>query len=336
MKRYYSSIVIIATVVLTSLFLNGCNDSQISEPQTENSTVTLRFMKIAESSPSVSSFSGSYDEGEAMSIAGSLAKELYPIRVGQKMKLVDKNMTLVKDSTSAIGTLVQTFEGKLIIQGSFQPVADGSHMKPDTTVEKDFTSVITREIKFLKVNNTGNDTLDWKVDAVSLPNGGTADDDIQIVKLTLSTQDGDTVAITNPNEYFFKTGESGKDDDDNHAFSAELGKSDHGWKNLLTWYRKNQPVTLSVEVLSKYADRDFLTVTNCAAMNSNDKSKERLDLVSSVQEGDYYRKVYERKWYTRSYAVRMHAVVNAVPGRVVYFSDTNVSEKTWGIPYRVK
>lgn len=337
MKRSISLISTVTLIIAAAAFVSGCSDSQVNEPQYANSTETQKFMKIAESSPTVTSFTENYNEGQAMSIAGSLSKELYPIRIGQKMKLVDKSLTLVKDSTTAIGTLVQKFEGRLIIQGTFQP-ATGNHPRPDTTIEKTFNSEITRQIKFLKVDSTGNDTLDWKVDAVSLPVGGTADDDIQIVRLMLSTQDGDTVVITDPNMYFFKTGERKRheEDDDNHGFEFELGKSGHGWKNLLTWYHKNQPVKLTVEVLSKYADRDFLTVTYGPMMNGNYKTKTKLDLVSSVPEGDYYRKVYAKEWYTKAYAARMHAVVNAVPGRVVFFTDSGVSEKTWGIPYRVR
>jgi hypothetical protein len=71
-------------------------------------------------------------------------------------------------------------------------------------------------------------------------------------------------------------------------------------------------------------------------MNGSSRNKEIFDLVSSQQDGAFYKKVYERKWKTNSHAARMHAVINAFPRTVVYDTDTAVEVNTWGIPYRVK
>lgn len=341
--RYYIVLLVLAVVI------TNCSDP-INDPQFGNSSESQKFMAIAEKSSSVNSFTPNYNEEEAMTLAGYMAKDLYPIRVGQKMKLIDKSLTLEKDSTTAIGTFVQNFEGTLIIEGSFQPPTIGINSHADTTIQKTFFTTITRLIQFKKVADTGNDTLDWKVDAISLPNGGTTGSDIQIVKLILSTQDGTEVVIEDPNAYFFKVGnkddddhESDADDDeednDNHDSKFEFGLEKHGWKNLQTWYRKNQTVKLSVEILSTSPEPDFLTVTYGAMMNGNNKTnktKEKFDFVSSVPEGIYFRKIYERKWYTKSNAVRMHAVINALPRSAVYDTETIVEEKTWGIPYRVR
>ncbi|KAF0139233.1 MAG: hypothetical protein FD122_3433 [Stygiobacter sp.] len=349
MKRYSAFIVSFTVIIITALAVNGCNDPfDINEPQSVNSSETQKFMKIAESSSSVNSFTPNYNEEQAMALAGALGKNLYPIRIGQKMKLVDKSLTLVKDSTTATGTLVQKFDGQLIIQGSFQEPTIGMNSHVDTTITKNFSTTVTRKIQFKKIANSGNDTIDWKVNAVSLSSGGTAGDNIQIVKLILTTQDGTEVVIDDPNTFFFKTGKEKKykdhdedeeeemDDNDNHGFEAGFSIGEHGWKNLLTWYRKNQPIKLTVEILSRSADPDFITVTYGAMMYGNSRSKEKFNLVSSNQEGSYYRKIYERKLYTHSFAARMHAVVNALPRNVVYDTDTSVEEKTWGIPYRVK
>lgn len=343
MKHYAAKILpLTLTIVVIVIMVNGCNDPlEINEPQSVNSSETQKFMKIAENSSSVSSFTPNYNEGQVMALSGTLGKDLYPIRIGQKMKLVDKNLTLIKDSTTATGTLVQKYEGRLIIEGSFQPPTIGIHSRVDTTIQKTFSTTITRMIQYKKVANTGNDTLDWKVDAVSLPYGGTTGDNIQLVKITLTTQDGTEVVVEDPNAYFFKAGKERKydnddEDDDNHGFENASGFGGHGWKNLLTWYKKNQAVKLTVEVLSKSSEPDFLTVTYGAMMNGNTGTKEKFSLVSSVQEGTYYRKVYERNWYTHSYATRMHAVINALPRSVVYDTETSVEEKTWGIPYRVR
>lgn len=336
---------LIAVLILAVIFF-GCNDTlDVNDPQFSNGSETQKFLMIAEKSSSVNSFTPNYDEEQAMALAGTLGKDLYPIHIGQKMKLVNRNLTLIKDSTTATGTLVQNYEGRLIITGSFQPPTVGIRTRVDTTIEKLFSTTITRVIQYKRVANTGNDTLDWKVDWISLPNGGTTGDNIHIVKLILTTQDGTEVVIDDPSAYFFKVGkEKSRDDDDEDegnqslvvGFGVGFGNHNDKWKNLLTWYKRNQPVKLTVEILSNTSDPDLLTVTYGAMMNGNSRKKEKFDFVSSTQEGTFYRKVYERKLYTHSHAVRMHAVINAFPRHVVYDTETSVEVKTWGIPYRVK
>lgn len=342
MKQHAALKLFFALTLLVAVFVTGCdNPFDSNEPQSANSSETQKFMKVAENSSSVNSFTPNYNEEQAMALAGSLGKEMYPIKIGQKMNLVEKNLVLQKDSTKATGTLTQKYEGRLIIQGSFEKPTIGIRQMVDTTIEKTFTTVITRIIQYKKVGSTGNDENDWKVEAVSLPNGGTNGNAIQIAKLILTSQDGTELVIDDPNAYFFKAGkekaeDDDEEDDDNHGFEIGLGRHGDGWKNLLTWYKKNQTVKLTVEVLSSSSDPDFLSVTYGAAMNGNVKTKGKFDFVSSQQEGPYYRKVYERRWTTNSHAARMHAVINAFPRSVVYDTDTSVEVKTWGIPYRVK
>lgn len=341
MKSLYS-IPFFLTLLLAAFFVEGCKDSvDITSPASVNNSQTQTFMAVAERSASINSFTPNYNEEQAMTLAGSLAKDLYPIKVGQKMTLIDKSLTLTKDSTTAVGTLVQNFEGKLIIQGSFQQPTIGLNSRVDTTVEKTFNTTITRKIKFERVKFTGNDTLDWKVAAVSLPNGGSEGTNIAIAKIRLTTQDGNEVVIDDPNSYFFKVGkerpeDNDAEDNDNHDFDEHLRGWGQNWKNLLTWYGKNQNVKLTVEVLSASSAPDFLTVTFGAMMNGMDKKKNKFNLVSTTQEGLLYRKVYESSCYTKSNAVKMHAVINAMPRNAVYDTDTAVEVKTWGIPYRVR
>ncbi len=339
MKRQYVFLSFFFVSIIFAALMSGCKDPLgINNPRSVNSSDTQKFMKIADKSSSVNSFTPNYTDDQAMALAGSLAKELYPIRIGQKMKLVDKSLILSKDSTSALGTLIQNYAGELTIEGSFQKPTLGINARVDTTIHKTFLTTVTRMIKYNKVSNTGNDTLDWKIYAISLPNGGTDGDNIQIVKMTFTSQDGSDVVIDDPNNYFFQVGDEKmeNDDKDNHDSEMGFGNWRHGEKNLLTWYKKNQPVKFSVEVLSKSSDPDLLTITYGAKMHGNSKLKAKFDLVSSVQEGIYYKKVYERKWFTNSFQARMHAVINAMPRSVAYDTETSVEEKTWGIPYRVK
>lgn len=343
MKRLYAFLPLFLLSIIASAFLSSCKDSlDVTNPFSAASSNSEKFMVIAEKSSSVNSFTPNYNEEQAMTLAGTLAKDIYPLRVGQKMKLIEKNLVLVKDSTTAVGTLVQKFEGTLIIQGTLQMPTIGLNSHVDTTLQKSFYTTITRKIKFDKIKNTGNDTLDWKVSAISLPVGGTTGTNIDISKLKLTTQDGTEIVIDDPNTYFFKVGkdnDSGNEneDNDNHGFESELGmQGNNNWKNLLTWYGKNKSVKLTAEVLSTSPDPDFLTVTYSAMMNGNSRTKNKFNLVSTVQEGNYYRKTYESNYLTNSKAVRMHAVINAYTRSSVYNMNAVVEARTWGIPYRVE
>lgn len=343
-RRLIIGAAFVAVIILTF----GCKDSS-SDPWS-GSNNSQAFMKIMEKSASINSFKPNYNEEQAMAFAGALGKELYPIKVGQIMKLTDQSLTLVKDSTTATGTLVQKYDGRLIIVGSFQKPTIGIRSSVDTTIQKPFSTTITRSVKFQRVANTGNDTTDWKIVAVSLANGGTDSSTIQISKITLTAQDGSTLVIDDPNAFFFNVGsDMEKHDDNNDGEDDDYdeygdGKSSryglnfelHGWRSLFTWYKKNQPVKVSVEVLSTSSDPDFLTVTYGAVKDGNFRTKEKFDLVSSTLEGTYYRKVYERNWNTHSQSGRKHAVINAMQRSVVYDTETAVQVKSWGIPYRVK
>ncbi len=346
MERMNSFISSFTAIILFMIIGFGCKEQTgVTEPGFgTNKNFSQALMKSADNSQSTNSFTQNYNEEDAMPLSGTLGKDIYPIRVGQHLKLVEKSMTVVKDSTTATGTLVQKFEGELIIAGSLKQPGPGTYTHVDTVIHKPLSTTITRIIKFKKIANTGNDTKDWKVTAISLPVGGTEGDDILITKLTLTARDGSTVVINDPNAFFFNVGSDKDDDNDedddneNHGTGSGVGIGIglHDWHDLFTNYTKNQPVKLEVELLSKSSDDDFLTITYGAMMNGKFRTKEKFNLKSSIQEGTYYRKVYERNWKTHSYAGRMHAVINALPKSVIYDSNTSVVERTWGIPYKVK
>ncbi|MEW6196054.1 MAG: hypothetical protein AB1521_12960 [Bacteroidota bacterium] len=351
MKRYVAFIPSLIVAIIVLVIANGCDQGDINNPFDSNDPTSKALFKITENSPSVNSFTPNYNEEEAMAFSGMANKDLYPIRIGQHLTLTSQDLTLVKDSVTATGTLVQQFDGELIIAGSFQQPTIGINQPVDTVIHKPFSTTITRVIKYEKVSDTGNDTLDWKIVAISLPNGGTDGDYILIQKLTLTAQDGSIVEINNPNEFFFNVGkdkgevrdddddeyEDDDDEDDDHGrFGFSAGFGWHGWNKLFTWYKRNQKVTLTLEVLSRSSDPDLLTITYGAMMSGGQKSKYRFNLTSNVQEGDYYRKTYERDWKIPSYGGRMHAVINALPRFSAYDTDSTVVEKTWGIPFKVK
>lgn len=334
---------IMNTIIFVTLmyFFNSCKDPVgIVEPNQNTSNEARAFMKLAEQSPSINSFIPNYNEEEAMSLSNSLGKEFQPIKIGQKVKVTERKLTIEKDSVTAIGTLIQKFEGILIIVGSFQKETMGIQSRIDTVIEKPFNTIMTRKIKFDRINNTGNDTVDWKITGISLPIGGTEGEDISIQRMILTAQDGSEFVIDNPNNFFFDVGRDknyGFEEDKENlvSFGFGVGNTVRYWKKLFTWYRKNQNVKLKVEILSSSEDPELLTITYGASMNGKFRTKEKFEMVSIIQEGNYYRKIYERKFKTNSNAGRKHIVINALPRNSVYDSESPVIEKTWGIPYKV-
>ena len=79
--------------------------------------------KIADEDESLQSFDLNYDEEEAMDfVLGKTAVEIFPVKVYQRMHLVEKNMNIVFEGDTAYGTLTKTFEGILFIVASSDPI----------------------------------------------------------------------------------------------------------------------------------------------------------------------------------------------------------------------
>lgn len=375
-KRSISYLLSLSVIALFLLAATGCNQEGAIVDPAQNQNLNVALQKVTDNDESIKSFKPNYNEEQAMSFLGVLGKEIFPLRVGQALKLVDRNLTIQYDTETALGTLVEKFDGVLIISGSFkQPDSTNKRAPADTVIRKQFSTVITRLIKYTKVSNTGDNLVDWKVAGVSLPAGGTETDNIQISKLTLATQDGKTLEITNPNEFFFDRGfmngygmgsngnggmgggmgnngsggmGGGMGSNGNGGMGSGMGSNgngngmgsgmlSNGTRGMSAMFGSRQPIKITVEIISKYEAEDFLTLTHGAMMSSNSgRVKEKFELKSSVKEGSNYKKTYEKVWLTNAHGGFMHVVVNAVPKQVVFETSTQVEEKTWGFPYQIK
>ncbi len=304
------------------LFLTGCKNSPTGPQQSQSTADQQAMLKVIESDSAVASFSTNYNEESAMSILGKTSVAIYPLRVGQKMRLVSKNFTYTTVGDTAFGTYTATFEGVLFIAASY----DSSTGTQDTVIQKPFTSVITRKVVLLKINNNRYDTTNygWRVIAVSLPSGGTLNSSVQITKLTVFMPDGSVVIINDPNDYYFMRGQEG---------GRMHGHKD--WDNM-PGFMRNQKVTIQVTVSSAYADTDFVTLTHGADLDGMHREKLRLNLVSSTPSGSGYVKVYEKTFVTHSFPGFSTAVVNAFPAQVIFDDSTPVESDTWGVPYFIE
>ncbi|AFN74839.1 hypothetical protein MROS_1605 [Melioribacter roseus P3M-2] len=358
MKVRRSYLAIPAAILFFALLFAGCNDnSLITEPESGLS-VKAALEKITYEDEAVNSFEPNFNEEDAMNILGKdLAKTIYPLRVGQVIHLVERDLQIEYGPDTALGTLTKRFEGELLILGALD---DGSNV-PDTLVKKPFTTVMTRKIKYERVDSTGDNLVDWKVIGMSLPEAGTSTDNIEITKITLTTLEGNSVTITSPNDFFFDlgrrlmTGEqtmtggnpgngqyggmgmSGNQNHGNRQYGNGNAYGSRGMHGMIPYIRKREPVTITVEVKSIYEEPDFLTVTHGASViNKGNRVKERFELIDTQFDGAYYIRTYEKTIVTNAMPGFMHAVVNMLPQGVIKDTDTPVEEKTWGIPYLIQ
>jgi hypothetical protein len=243
---------------------------------------------------------------------GKTEAEIYPFRVGHKVRLVNRNLDVNIVGDTAYGTITKTFEGTLIIAASYNSGAT----TPDTVIRKPFTSVITKKIIFVRIGNSRFPYRNWRIAAISLPEGGVLSPNIDIQKLTVFLPNGDTLVINSPNSYFLSRGP--------------------GWWRQLPIIGKNQSVTLRLEVYSAYPDTDFVTLTYGAEKNGLHRAKRKFALVSSVPSGNGFAKIYEQTYTAHQFIGHYHAIINAFPKQVIFDDATPVESESWGVPYFVR
>ncbi|MCX6150639.1 MAG: hypothetical protein NTX22_08965 [Ignavibacteriales bacterium] len=306
----------IVLTVLSFIWLAGCAKDNIVESQ-DNLSDKQAMEKIADNDESIASFEPNYNEDEAMSFAlGKTTTQIYPVKVGQRMTSVNRNLDVTVNGDTAYGLLTKTFNGILFIAASYEPVDPANNPVVDTLIKKSFTTTITRKIIFVKAANTMRPLDNWKIAAISLPEGGTLTNNIEITKLTIFLANGDTLVVNSPNDYFL----------------YKNGIKRHQLPNL----SRGEATLIRVEVKSAYADTDFVTLTYGADIKGMHRSKRKLELISSSFDGQFYSKVYEQSYVTHQWNGHYHAIINAMPRQVVFDDATSVECKTWGIPYFVK
>jgi len=310
--RHFISLI----TVITFIFLIGCQDSVMDTEDTEPATDKEAMEKIADEDSSLQSFDEAFNEDEFMDFGlGKIQTPIYPFRVWHRVHLVNRNLNVTIQGDTAYGTLTKTFEGTLFIKASY----DSSATEPDTTIQKIFTATVTRKLIFVKVANTPRPFLNWRLAAVSLPEGGVLSPNIDIKKLTIFLPNGDTLIVESPNDYYLVRY--------------------HGW---FWWWRdipiipRNDSVLVRVELFSAYEEEDFVTVTFGRNKFVGVKHKRKFELVSSTQVSGGYEKVYEQTFRTHAFPGFFHAVINAFPRQVIFDDAANVESSMWGIPYFVR
>jgi len=308
LSRY---IIAFFTLLMLALFVR-CQDEMAVDPgDNEPTTDQAALEKLVDEDSSLTSFDYNYDEEGVMDFLGKINNAIYPLRVGQKMRLVNRTVSIDIQDTIAYGTITKTFEGLLLIAAAYDSLAT----EPDTLIEKSFTAVVTRNVIFKRINRTPYPRKNWLIAAISLPEGGTQSPNIDIQKLTIFLPNTDTLIIESPNDYYLKRG--------------------WGWWHRIPIMGTGESVTLRVELYSAYEEDDFVTLTYGANRWIKHRVKKLFDLVSSTPNGSGFDKVYEQTFTTHQWPGFYHAIINAMPRQVVFDDATPVETEAWGVPYFV-
>jgi hypothetical protein len=251
----------------------------------------------------------------------SLAKindEIDPIKVKKIITEVDKNIELdiSEDELTATGVVTKTITGKLIIT-----VLDTDSSQYE--IEKDFTSIVTRNVEFEKYNNSSRPDKNWRMTKISLAEGNTGSNSVEITKLTLFMPDGSVIEIESPNEYYLE---------------RLVGK-----RNQVPNFNKHQEITVKAEVKSSFEGDDLVNLRYGAVKRGNKGgnkgktkgAKQKFELISSIQDGAYYIKEYQATYTTNQTRGKKHAVVSVVSYSTIHDSVAPVESNSWGIPYIV-
>jgi hypothetical protein len=320
MKNLKSKIVFVIITLFLTLSSIGCNEEDsILIPNEAPTNDQAALEKIVNEDESLSSFDLNYNEEDAMSfVLGKTASEIFPVKIGQRMKLVEKNLNVVFDGDTAYGTLVKTFEGILFIVASSDSINGNVDSLDLDVYEKPFSTTITRNLIFVKVRNTDYPELNWTLSATSLPVGGTLTDNISIESVSIYLPDGEILTIESPLDYYLSRGPS--------------------LRRLLPVLAVFQPVGVEVNIKSSYAEKDFVTLTYGAMRDrTNHRAKRRFEFVEGSErfDGEYYYRTYKGEWIVNQSRGYKHAVINAFPWGVIKDSEAPVESNSWGIPYLV-
>ncbi|MBU1097743.1 MAG: hypothetical protein KKB34_14765 [Bacteroidetes bacterium] len=323
--KYLKTANLAAFILFLIMFsFSACkNSDSLVQPEEQITSDSQVLQKLVENDESFQSFEPNYNEDQAMDLFGnSLSKTIYPLRVGQRMKLIEKNLDVIFEGDTAVGVLTRTFEGVLLIAASFDQFEIAEGVRPDsslidTVVQKKFTAVVIQNLKFVKYRNTKNPERNWKIAAISLPEGSTGSSNISITSMKIDMPNGETIQIDNPNDYYLE------------RFP--------GFRRQIPVLNKGEEVTVTLQILSTYADEDLVTLTHGAMKGGvHHRVKRQFELVNEVLDGQYYKRTYQQTFIMNNISGYKHAIVNVIPFQVINDDATEVEEHSWGIPYIVR
>lgn len=249
---------------------------------------------------------------------GKIDAAITPLRWGRFVSTVTTNITVTVQTgdSLAIAHVEKTIEGTFRVRGI-------NETNDTVMVEKPFTDVSTRNVIFKRVRrDVRRYWLNWLPVASSLVDGGTIppNNTIDITQLQLFLPNGDTLTITDPNNYYFR----------------------YRWTYLFTGGRKdvpeltpNQRVVMQATVVSAHADTDLVALRY--GVGTFQKRRMRMTLVSETFDPgtQLYTRIYQTPFLVHAHRGFFTAGVDAVSHETLFDDEAPYAVSWWGVPYRV-
>lgn len=220
----------------------------------------------------------------------------------------------VSDSIRVV-TLQTTVTGDFVIRGILAGTSD------TVTVKKPYTETFHRLLRFIRVPDNDDEDDEgfdegfrWRLDAVSILNGGTTNAQIAITNIQVITPI-DTLSVSDPDAYFIA-----------------LKRGEH-WRFFPIFDDQIQ-VTVNVTVHSNSADTDIVTL-HYVPMNFG-LHRKPMTFVSSTANGGGFDRVYTATLIVPANGRKFsHLLVSATTHESLFTATTtNFSSSLWGLPYK--
>jgi hypothetical protein len=306
------------SLLMTGMLLSGCSKSVTGPERSldDRDVATMRNMILED--PLFTSDPYTLDDRDVVSFGSSMGKTaspIIPIAWGRRVtgKTLDTQFESV-DDTTVVATVTHTIKGDVIIL-TRTSVRDSA-----VKITKPFTSVTVRKVKFYRQGRTGDPDRGWKPSEISGVKGGTESSQLTIKGMEV-TVGNDTYTITEPTDYFFRLNRPGP-------------------RPLLT-LGASQPVKVRLTLTSADPDTDWVSIHRpimLLVIGPEYRVKAlhvRMRLVSQIQAGALYERVFEYSW--AGHVVGRHTVlVDAITRGSLYDDAAPFSTQIWGIPYVVQ
>lgn len=310
-KRLYINIWLLSSVLLFA-YLTGCKDNNSNPANAEPQSDLQAFEKLADDDSLLASFDQNYNENGLGDFLPKPDGQINPFRFGHRAQLVSRTITYNVVGDTAFAVMTKIFSDSLLLAVSRDSVTRFA----DTVIGKSYTSTIVRNLIFVRTGNSNRPFQNWRLAAVSLPQGSTIPHpDISIRRISLVTN-SETISLTDPLAFYVARGQ--------------------GWWRQLPMIPRNTDINLRVQVYSAVRDTDFVTLTWGADKNGLYRAKKKLKLSSTNTSGTGFIKEYQIVFSSNSNAGFSHAVINAFPRNVIYDDMTPVQNESWGFPYFVR
>ena len=237
--------------------------------------------------------------------------KMHPLKWGRYINGAQRIITKIdlEGDTVAILHVQVTYSGTYVVYGMVNNAPD--------TLRKPFTVVLHRLFRFVRIAHKDDVKSNWRLDAVSILNGGTANSKITITQMEVLQPTGDLLVATDPDAYFMHI-------------------SKGGWfMHDLPLWGFNVQVVVTATVRSNDPDTDVVTLHYVPKHDG----LHRASMQMASETGDSV------NGYLRVYSVTLaipgndkkfsHLVVSATTRESVSSTLTSdFSSSVWGLPYK--